>query len=764
MRYPMMNKQPVREVNIPNLSGGLNLRDSLTGVRDNQLTECVNMWYKNGVLRTRPSIVTSNAMIKNSVRSNTDEKVNTRFHNEIKIEYNGAMCICATNKRIIKNTDDNTLKCNIEFEFQSENKIFAMPSIENISAENEVSYFLCEMDGVLYCYISDLSIWRLFYAKEYKTEEEKPIWEKVDIKNRYVPTVYLHCQRTGWDDFNGTFFEGYNIIGNSYKMIYSAYNENDSDKSHPMRYALGQDLPPEGEIKVEIATYKADGEDVLTTEHSIVYGKEDYENFKNGKILIEKFSDGKTPEDNLYLFVKYNYVGFLSNANADSSVFTLETDEKVKKYGCNEDNITITAPVAVSEENLKKVFCMTRCTWFGGYADGINGGSRLFLCGNTDKKEKSLVVWSGLNEPLYFGENCYSYVGRKSQAVTAFGKQGEKLILFKENKIYYTYYAENNDITADDLINQSVIDYGANSVYFPMIQLNGFIGCDCPDTVQMCRNRLVWANSIGKVYTLYTINQYNEHNVYDMSEMIAPKLKEYRNLLKNATSADFDGHYILFLGDCAFVADYCCYGYQYIYSYSKTEDANSMIPWYYWKFDFIDVGNNSDVYQNASICMLGNSLLMRAYFNASVNGKTAFVGFTSGDKTDCTADYMFFNDFKEKSLKLCESKIKCKAATKLFEFGNGVYTINVEGITVNLGANNGDDIKIKFITEQGEEVTVVSSNREFTAVNAPNYFKPKRIYPCMRAILKFGIELECEGLLAIDGISVKYRLLGDAKE
>ena len=60
MKYPMINRQPRREVNIPQLSGGLNLRDSLTGVRDNQITDCVNMWYKDGMLRTRPAISKSN--------------------------------------------------------------------------------------------------------------------------------------------------------------------------------------------------------------------------------------------------------------------------------------------------------------------------------------------------------------------------------------------------------------------------------------------------------------------------------------------------------------------------------------------------------------------------------------------------------------------------------------------------------------------------------------------------------------------------------
>ncbi|MBQ8740801.1 MAG: hypothetical protein IJY79_04550, partial [Clostridia bacterium] len=58
----MINKQPRREVNIPQLSGGLNLRDSLTAVRDNQMTDCINMWYKDGMLRTRPAFESNTDM------------------------------------------------------------------------------------------------------------------------------------------------------------------------------------------------------------------------------------------------------------------------------------------------------------------------------------------------------------------------------------------------------------------------------------------------------------------------------------------------------------------------------------------------------------------------------------------------------------------------------------------------------------------------------------------------------------------------------
>ena len=57
MKFPSINKQPIRSINIPELSGGLNLRDGISAVNDNQLTDCKNIWFKDSILKTRPGTV-----------------------------------------------------------------------------------------------------------------------------------------------------------------------------------------------------------------------------------------------------------------------------------------------------------------------------------------------------------------------------------------------------------------------------------------------------------------------------------------------------------------------------------------------------------------------------------------------------------------------------------------------------------------------------------------------------------------------------------
>lgn len=774
MRYPRINKQPHREVNIPQLTGGVNLRDSLTGIRDNQLTECVNMWHKDGMLRTRPSFATNEDM---SVVTNAPHIFDIKTHSDIR---NGESVLMSTGK--FKKDDNGTWKWLIDFWWQYLDKNDAAGSItvdRSFSWESEeelreiekgCNYFVAEKDGTAYCYMTD---GESFCIKKLDYMSGSTQWEDIKDDEKYAPIVYAHCQRSGWDDFEGTQFEGYNLIGNSYKMIYSAYNEADSDKYHPMRYKLGQDLPDKGIIKVSITTCIKEGNEtdenetkVITTEHIIRYKQkssdeeagidaEGYEckDFKNGEIIIERFGEGNTSADGLRLFLKYNYVGFCFVTAQDGVegkeffVAVLDTDEKVKKYGCNEDNIIITAPYKVTDD-WKKVFEMTRCTWFGGAANGINGGSRLFLCGNNQEKDKSLVVWSGLNNPLYFGENNYVYVGDKSQAVTAFGQQGENLIILKERSTYYSFYEQNSQIDADSLIGQSVVDYEANSVYFPIIQLNGSIGCDCPDTVQLCRNRLVWASSDGNVYTLYSNNQYSERTIYKVSEMVHSALKN-ENDLQNAVSCDFDGHYFLAVGSNIYVMDYNSYGYQYASSFSKNEDSNAQIPWWIWSLD----GEKGTFYN------LDNKLIFVSDFKPDeriVLGISVLAE-NSGE------DQMFVENLENGTVNIERKKINSKMQTKLFDFSSAGCLKNIDRVVAGFGKNAGEVVNITFVTNVGscsEEVTptgVVANERDAAFVIM------KKFYPNIRSVRTFGVKIECEGLLIVDGLLLQYRLLGGAK-
>lgn len=727
MKYPMINKQPRREVNVPELSGGLNLRDSLTGVRDNQMTGCVNMWYKDGMLRTRPNFVFeegSTMIINNS----SYELIAQKAHNDILND--GAVLISFK----IKNTDN--LKMTFQFYWLKEND---HSRVGDITVDEESDYFVVEKNGILYCYLSNCSI----YTLDYKNGEI--IWQLVSDSDYYIPTIMAHCKATNNGlDYTGTMFEGYNLLTDSYKMIFSTVNLNDvEDGVTWMRYPYISKLPDGVETTIIARLTTKEG---TVCEHKAVW--------TGGKELRCYEITDEEPKDKLYLYVTGYHVHFVTEKGT-SNIATIKKEDFV------EDNLEIEVifPTDKTSGNLKKIFNMTKSVWFGGTANGINGGSRLFLCGNTSETEGALVIWSGLDNPLYFNENNYVYIGNKSHPVTAFGKQGENLIIFKANEMYYSYCAVNNDITADDLINQTVVDYEASSVYFPVIALHSSIGCDCPDSIQLCRNRLVWLNSNGKVYTLVSANQYSEMTVYTVSDLIEKKIKTYdAEALKAVTSQDFGGHYMVIINSEAYLMDYNSYGYTHIYSYSKTEDANLLIPWYYWSLlpeeRFSEVGK-------PQYFAIGESIIA-IYANKPKNIYQAAYSVLNA-KNNTSADQFVLSYDADKNGIIETSLIGSTMYTKLFDFSAAGYLKNVDRVDIGFGNNGGVPVDITFVTDKGSENDTVTLVSGTTDERAAAFIRYKSFYPSIRALRTFGVKIECEGLLIVDRLSLQYRLLGGAK-
>ena len=745
MRYPMINKKAHREIMIPELSGGLNLRDSLNGIRDNQLTDCINMWYKNGMLKTRPGFE-----YYNNIFDNTDIKlgVNSDYrYGKLKVHpeiINNDGSVLVSFKSVL--LDEHTGNCIIYFWWQSQDKITKLSGFST----NDCNYFVVEKDGVLYCYLENYKIYKCEFASGGKE------WELIGEDEIYTPTVMIHCQRTGVHGFTGTQFEGYNLLTPRFKVIYSAYNENDSDTSHPMRYNFGRKIAASGTIDVTFTYADANGTP-KTCLHSID---------ASGLLNNEWVYESKPQEDGLAMYACKGYLGFSSENGSDTMpAKRLDNDSDVKKYGPIEDNLVIVATAEQSEEEkdklFKKVFNMTQSIWFGGAAGGINGGSRLFLCGNTDESEKALIIWSGLNNPLYFNENNYAYIGNKAHPVTAFGKQGENLIIFKPNETFYSYYVQNSEIDADDLINQSVVDYEANSVFFPIITLHSYIGCDCPYTIQLCRNRLVWLNSDGKVYTLVSANQYSEMTIYSVSEMIEKKIKSlgYQSeQLKMAVSHDFDGYYVLIIEGDAYVMDYNSYGFTHIYSYSKKEDANIMIPWYFWKLLPNDCFNDGG---KPHYCGMGNMIVAVYVLRESTKYFSACCSILKSNNDSGIDELMLLDVENESAIK--KKPILSRMQTKLFDFSVPHYLKNVNKISVGFGNNGGDEIGAAFVTDTGTTNETVILTGNGTDESNAAYVTAKSFYPSARAVRNFGVKLECEGRLIVDSISLQYRLLGGAK-
>jgi hypothetical protein len=739
MRFPAINKQGKRRVGIPEFTGGINLRDNPSQCNDNQLTELVNLWFKDGTLRTRPGLVKfgDNNVFEIKPPSLAGQNfIEGKAHN-----------IQNKNRRLItikeigttttgEDLSEQTFFFAIHFFWCGNEGAEKLPSIIYDYQENDLvykdleNYFVINQNGTLYCFVKmnlDNAI--------YKLEKDKAEWIPIARDDLYIPTVMTHCKtshkldsgRASEIGHTGTMLEGYNLLSDYYKMVFSTINTNAevSEDAFEMVYS------------VETSTYHDKYKGYVV--------KAEYTD-KNGKthkhsVTLQGAVEGwwvweeKASTDGYFMGVCSRQIRF---RNSNKETIKLNVKEFV------EDNLTITIPFIPDEreKEVDKIFSMTNSEWFGGSSAGISGGTRLFLCGNTKEEEKSLVVWSGLNNPLYFPENSYFYVGDTSQKVTGFGKQANMLVIFKENETWYTQYFQNTNITGEDLTSQRVVDLQASAVYFPLVQINSEIGCPYPDTIQLCRNRLVWLGNRDRVYSLVSESQYNERNIYVVSEMIERKFKKDR--LFKSIAFDWNGYYCLKCEDEVFLMDYNSNGYVYVSSHSKTEDANIRIPWYYWEL------SNAEDLETADIMFLcGDELLNMKFKLSGSNITCSSFGFKSREGKDI----LFDNSTKE---------IRSLLQTKLFDFGEPNFYKNISTVGLSLGYNGGGEVRVTFITDGGEEQTGLVLE-DAAEERSAGWTKSKILTPAICSALRFGIRLESDSDILIDGLTIDYRVTGRAR-
>ena len=549
MNFPMMSKQAKRRVTSAELAGGLNLRDGPSQCMDNQLTDMVNMWYKNGALRTRPGMRTSqNFKIDYSNDSGFEGYPNFKWLDVTKMGNGKHWRLVCTQILVM---------CKCDFFWISGDELQTMPTLTT-EAINQTVSFAIQHKSTIYVYLKEP-------CAIYKLESGAQMWEEIDYDDVYAPTVMMQCQTTGTENpeiDGGINVESYNLVGNYYRMQYSTIGTESNPNSTQLAYKLAQPILAEGE------QYVAKGRKV--TARVFIKGEDvDYTAEFDGTSnkAKSKISNG------MYILV-----------DADKyTVIFYKDDNSIAENDCvDEGAIEIKAPYTSTNDEKMKVFGMTKSIWFGGTASGLENGTRIFLCGNWIEENKALIYWSALNDPTYFPEMNYAYVGESNEAVTCFDKQSNKLIIFKENETWYTEYTLNNTFNVSQVIDQETVDLQSQGVYFPLILINGHIGCDCPNSVQLCRNRLVWAHSNGNVYSLISESNYTERSIYVVSEMISNNLKkEFSSIegkaMEYATSADWNGCYVLAFQNRAYLMDYNSYGYTNVYSYSKTEDAISKI-------------------------------------------------------------------------------------------------------------------------------------------------------------------------------------------
>lgn len=758
--FPKLNGKSHLGVKIPALSGGLNEFDAVNLVDDNQLTQCENMWFDGGMLKTRPGFTLKQEGMFKLISQNYGNLNEVRYiSNNITVMLEGKLYKLMA---VICDCEYKSLIC--FYLISGDGSATPLPEIQEEEFPSPVKFencLLCQYKDTIYAYVKK----RVPLVDDNGNETTEPqykvyfikdllqgAWQDVEADDNEehfeVPLTMTNCKQYGSGfEFSGDSVRGYNLLNGGEKIemfAFPRFSTTDS-KYYLLRLRLPFEIVKNSSIKMTIT--KSDG----TIDTYLCTPENDYKSI--------------TQSYDTYLSVGvYGNSTYMELRGSDGGLFDPMKDQsnadRLNLYRTDQPNVTITYYREVSEEEKDRIFMATRCEWFG--TEGLNGGSRLFVGGNKKEKHKNLLHYSDSLNPLYFPENCYMRVGDNSQGITALAKQSEMLVIFSERQLHYITYQSGANVTPEDIAENGQYDLTVLNATFPLTQINDKIGCDCPDTVQLCRNRLVWATKEGKVYVLMGASQYSERNVYELSRNIERSLKA---AMKDSgkwsywdwaeiNSCDWQGKYVLQAGSKMFVMDYDENAFAYVSSYSDSVKAQKNIVWHIWdtkgmRFEklFSDGQSIMAVNRPRRWCAL--------YVCDGTSEKDNYCSNLSDDGYEMS-NWDFVPEFEERD-------IEAMLQTKVFDFNNPGTKKSVDQVYIGFGGNGEKEINVTFVSEKGEQYRSFFPHCADTTPFSAGYVSVERFLPCLAHITRLGIKIESKGNLAINNITINYRLLGGVR-
>lgn len=728
MRIPKMPKSNQYRVSVPALNGGVNLNDAPNLVEDNQLTAVLNMWWKDQALRTRAGLATTVERSFHIQTSGMGDSLTYKVYSPVRVYRDGK--------------PEDYVCCSCEFETSRANHVFHFYRFNESGSATHVSSltFLDYEDGDPYATgmfmfaanptEDGIGLYAVFNSGDIYSMNKNFELQKIDKSEIYAPLVVVNA--VGFDDtgsppvVSGTQFEGYNLLSGAFRTAFTT-----DGKAHEFKLPLDNLTMNNGESPAVEYT----GTDGTVTR---------WESFSNTMFYAQASAEigGETVTVKLY-----RRSGIIE--------FSTGVDTPYPLPGSISNNLIVTA-WKTDPEATKKIANMQFATWFGGDRSGINGGTRLFVSGNPD--HPNLVHWSDINNPLYFPENNYAYIGESSQKVTGFGKQTDILVIFKEHEIYSAEYVSGNTYTAQDVIDGKVVDVTANAAVFPITPINSGIGCDCPNTIQLCNNRLIWATSDGAVYGLMAANQASERNVRKLSAMIESRLKaEDRYLLKSALSCDVDGHYMLFVWNRVYLLDYMDGVFQYYATYSDERKAQRNMSWYCWEFP--------KECTPAAVMPKGDRLsafCIRNYPYTDSSGMPKKALFGAAYLLDGERDCVFHPsgpafETGEFDISVEEREIQSCFQTKVFDFGSQERKKKIHRLHMNMADTSNARITVSYVTEKGTMDDVYELSMSGTGAMVG-----RMLTPGVSRVCRFGVLVSSAGAIGVDGLVIRYEIGGEA--
>ncbi|MBQ2236857.1 MAG: hypothetical protein II317_01950 [Clostridia bacterium] len=699
MKYEPIGEIKQSSLAVDTFDGGLNISLSPNAINNNELSEAVNVWYKDGFLQKRPGI---KGDIQNIIwQEQTDSYEIIRYKcydNSVFIEDKEYKVITACRTDLdsyeryyvyLVDTCGNVKNAGILHFGRTDSQTFYIPKNILFFSGKAVT------GGGIYAVVSKYNMANPKNESHsiYEIDENLENWNMAT--GFYLPTIYINGRGNRYEEarevgyaFGGTpkMVESVNMLNGGFKAYFSSDGYS-SSFSLPVK---GLDFYSTIKCRVYVAP-DVYTEWIVSPEFA---GKS--ETFYNQEVTLVADRD--------------NGVISFSSPSGAFAIPIMET------YKCN--NICITAYKDI-ENGKKKIASSTVCA---------KVGNTLIFAGGT---EKNKVYCSKTDNPLYFPENSSGKIGDINTSVTALKNYKDSIIAFKKSGIYKISVKEGKAISEDNFIPDS-----AESLYFPdtlsVKEICNSNGTSYPSTVKQCGDNLVWLSTDNNVYSMSPTGA-----IYNISFNIQPRLSEiaqqFHPYITDCFALVLDGNYMLFFGEKVFLMNFSVKGMRYPTANWNKKESNC--SWYYWNID-------------EKITIFGGLFCggKAKFLCGDAGNGIMYFAVAEGD-TDIS-----LNGNADGEIETKEYKIKCITATRLYDMEDVISKKFIERVKISAFG----DMMVEYLAPScvGEYHLVCDDSEVLYTPCNTVFSKPLS----MKGVRMFGLRFETDKKFILGAVEFKYRL------
>jgi len=634
VKYKALDNTGQKELLIESFEGGLNTSVPPNCIEDNELSDALNMWYRDGFLQKRPGLTPDISSLIWQGDVSEFDTVNFRFFPQ-PIFYEGKEYRIFT----VVHSDIMSFERHYVFLINRACEIMNM-GVLHFGRIDSTTFYLPESinffsgksnDGIgIYAFVT-------LYNSNGSGEKEYHIYEAtgeesnwIITKNYYIPTVYV----------NGR--------GDNYEY------------SQPSQNYFSEQTPFEPESVNMIdgsfrAYFSSDG-------YSSVFRLPLMDIDPNAQITCRVYH---APDRSTWWIVEPGKNEAVCNQYETPVTLTVDRLKGVLKFTSD----GIDHPISYMNSYKYNNICVTSCVRsLNKYEDIVSStqttknGEHLLFSGG---KDTGRIYCAKNDKPLYFPSKSSIYVGDCNERLCALSNFKGETLCFKENRIYRLNIKSGKKL--EGLFTDIITDcFEPTILSADCISEN--IGSIYPDTICNCHGSLFFLSGNGVVYKMDSLNSEGLKEIsFKIKDKLSTVLTDGTPYSTNVFASAVDGNYMLFIGSKVFVLNCSIKGVRYPSTAFKVKSENC--GWFYFEFP-------EDIF------------ISGAFFD----GKDIF--FIGSDRKVCClykldGDYDLIYDGEQNA----KFPIKCSASTKLYSLGSILSKKFIEKVEiVALG-----DMEIKYL-------------------------------------------------------------------